>query len=254
MALFVDGPICTIDDLTDEDSGLLDVAQAAGINVTTKIRLGQGEIAGDLQLWLSKPRRQSEALWSPLPRMEQIVATPALKRWGTMHALGLVYRDAFFSQLVDRYQAKWQAYTKAARDARESFIAGGLALASDPVVRAQSPILATLPAPQSGGTFYASVAWVNQAGQEGDASEAASLTVPDGSVMTVRGSGWPANATAMRVYAGASISAMVLQNSVDLPVDATYTYIPGQVIHARLPGAGQTADVIRQLARVLLRG
>ena len=29
MALFVDGPACTIDDLTDQDSGLLDVAQTA---------------------------------------------------------------------------------------------------------------------------------------------------------------------------------------------------------------------------------
>ena len=26
MALFVDGPACTIDDLTDQDAGLLDVA------------------------------------------------------------------------------------------------------------------------------------------------------------------------------------------------------------------------------------
>ena len=26
MALFVDGPACTIDDLTDQDTGLLDVA------------------------------------------------------------------------------------------------------------------------------------------------------------------------------------------------------------------------------------
>ncbi len=254
MALFVDGPICSIDDLTDEDSGLLDVAQTAGINVTTKIRLGQGEIAGDLQLWLNKPRRQPEALWAPLPRMEQIVATPALKRWGAMHALALVYRDAFFSQLADRYQAKWQAYTKAARDARETVIAGGLGLVSDPLLRAQPPILATVPAPQSGGTFYASVAWVNQAGQEGCASEAASINVPDGRVMTVQGSRSPANATAMRVYAGASLSAMALQNSVDLPVDATYTYIQGQVTHARLPGSGQTADFTRQLARVLLRG
>ena len=45
MALFVDGPASTIDDLTDQDSGLLDVAETNGINVSTKLRLAQEEIA-----------------------------------------------------------------------------------------------------------------------------------------------------------------------------------------------------------------
>ena len=63
MALFVDGPACTIDDLTDQDSGLLDVALDNGINVTTKLRLAQEELKTDLELWLLKPR---PALPSPL--------------------------------------------------------------------------------------------------------------------------------------------------------------------------------------------
>ena len=124
MALFVDGPACTIDDLTDQDSGLLDVAQTTGINVSTKLRLAVEEIRTDLHLWLIRPRTERcELVWGPTLHIEQIVVTPSLKRWETMHALALVYRDAYFSQLVDRYQAKWQEYAKLARDARESFIA-----------------------------------------------------------------------------------------------------------------------------------
>ena len=42
MALFVDGPACTIDDLTDQDAGLLDVAVNTNINVSTKLRLARG--------------------------------------------------------------------------------------------------------------------------------------------------------------------------------------------------------------------
>ena len=37
MALFLDGPAVTIDDLIAEDSGLLATAQTVGINVTAKL-------------------------------------------------------------------------------------------------------------------------------------------------------------------------------------------------------------------------
>ena len=56
MALFTDGPMCTVDDLIDHDSGLLDVSKTSGINAGTKIRLAHEEIATDLQLWLDRPR------------------------------------------------------------------------------------------------------------------------------------------------------------------------------------------------------
>src|SRR5579863_2219729 len=169
MALFVDGPASTIDDLTDQDAGLLEVALVTGINVSTKLRLAVEEIRTDLHLWLNRPRPTLGLLWGSAQgltlRIEQIVITPPLKRWEAMHALALVYRDAYFSQLVDRYQAKWHEYAKLARDASESFLASGLGLVSDPIVQAAPPILSTTPAPQSGGTFYASVTWVNSTNQ-----------------------------------------------------------------------------------------
>ena len=141
MALFVDGPASTIGDLTDQDAGLLDVALNTGINLSTKLRLAIEEIRTDLHLWLIRPRSAlypviaPEPVWGPTLRIEQIVVTPPLKRWETMHTLALVYRDAYFSQLVDRYQAKWQEYAKLTRDASESFIASGMGLVADPVVR-----------------------------------------------------------------------------------------------------------------------
>ena len=63
MALFVDGPSPTIDGLIDQDSGLLDVAETCGINLTTKLRLGHEEIATDLELWLQRPGRPLEMVW-----------------------------------------------------------------------------------------------------------------------------------------------------------------------------------------------
>jgi hypothetical protein len=105
MALFVDGPACTIEDLTDQDAGLQDVALNTGINVSTKLRLAMEEIRTDLQLWLNRPVSPRGVAWGPMLRIEQVVVTPALKRWEMMYALALVYRDAYFSQLVDRYEA-----------------------------------------------------------------------------------------------------------------------------------------------------
>lgn len=254
MALFVDGPACTIEDLIDQDAGLLPVSDVTGINVTAKLRLGQEEIGTDLELWLTKPRPTIEMLWGPVLRVEQIVINAPLKRWETMHALALMYRDAYFSQFVDRYQAKWQEYSLLAAGARETFIASGLGLVSDPIHRAQPPVLSSVTGPQAGGTFYASVSWANAAGQEGAASVASSLTVPDGNLLTVSAVNAPKNGVGFWVYAGTALNSMFRQNDVLLPIGATYTYIPGQVTQGPLPGNGQKPDFVRPLARTLMRG
>lgn len=254
MALFVDGPACTIDDLTDQDTGLLDIAQTNGINVSTKLRLMVEEIRTDLDLWLIRPRPTLELVWGPTLHVEQVVVTPALKRWETMHALALVYRDAYFSQLVDRYQAKWQEYARLARDASERFMAEGVGLVSDPVVQAAPPILSTTPGPQAGGTFYASVTWVNATNQEGAPSFASSITVSDGNLMTVSVAGPPRNAVGFKVYAGTSLTAMLLQTAVSLPAGATFLFVPGEITQGALPGSGQAPDFTRPLARTILRG
>jgi hypothetical protein len=259
VALFVDGPACTIDDLVDQDAGLLPVAETTGINVSAKLRLAKEEIETDLDLWLIKPRpagglSDGEILWGPVLRVEQIVVTAPLKRWETMHALALVYRDAYFSQLVDRYRAKWQEYSMLATAARESFIASGMGLVSDPIHRAQPPVLSTVTGPQSGGVFYASVSWANAAEQEGAVSLASSITIPDGNLMTVTAVNAPANTVGFWIYAGAALNSMFRQNDVTLPMGLTYTYIPGQITQGPRPGSGQKPDFVRPLARTLMRG
>jgi hypothetical protein len=254
MALFVDGPVSTIDDLTNQDSGLLDVAQTCGINATTKLELAHEELEGDLQLWLDRPRPTLELVWGPVLHIDQVVMTPTLKRWETLTGLAMFYRDAYFSQLVDRYQARWDEYSKLSREAYEKFVASGLGLVLSPVRKAAVPVLGTAAGPQQGGTFYASVAWVNAAGQEGQASDAASIAVADNNLMTVTATGAPSNAVGFNVYAGTSLTGMVVQNSTPLAPGSSFTYVPGFATQGRGPGKGQQPDVIRPLARTLLRG
>ena len=169
-------------------------------------------------------------------------------------ALELVYRDVYFTQVVDRYEAKWQGYVELARVARETYLEGGLAGVNNPLRRPIPPVLTTQPAAQTGGTFYASVAWVNAAGQEGAASAASSTSVGNGNVMVVSANNAPTNAVGYRVYAGAALNGMFLQNSVLLPVGNTFQYLPGQVTTGTLPGVGQKPDFVIPVARTLLRG
>ena len=144
MALFVDGPVSTIDDLTIRTRVCWTWRETCGIDATTKLRLAHEEIETDLQLWLDRPRPTLEMIWAPLCRIGQIVVTPPLKQWETMQALALFYRDAYFSQLVDRYQAKWDEYSSLTRGAYERFVASGMGMVHDPVRRAAPPLLGTV--------------------------------------------------------------------------------------------------------------
>jgi hypothetical protein len=254
MALFTDGPCVSVDDLAQQDSGLLDVAQTAGIDVTAKIALAHDELAADLQLWLDRWRGFAEMLWHPYLRIEQVVATPQIKRWETLQALALFYRDAYFTQLADRYQPKWDEYARLTRVAYDRFVAAGMGIVNDPVRQAAPPLLGSVIGPQKGGSYYASVAWLNPAGQEGAASAPSSITFPDGNLMTISAPAPPSNAGGFNVYAGASLDALYRQNNAPLPPNGTFTYVPGPVTSGPLPGAGQRPDFIRPLVRTIPRG
>ncbi|MDE3194938.1 MAG: hypothetical protein KGN84_01235 [Acidobacteriota bacterium] len=255
MALFVDGPTATIDDLSNQDSGFLEVAQTCGINATIKLALAHEELATDLELWLEHSRPTGvDWIWHPVLRIDQVVITPAMTRWETMQTLSLFYRDAYFSQFADRYQSKWDEYAALTRAAYEKFLAAGMGLVGDPIRRAAPPDLSSIPGPQKGGMFYASLSWTNATGQEGEPSSASSIAIPDGNLMTVSAVNPPANAVGFNVYAGASLDGLYLQNEVALPLNGSFTFVPGFVSAGRLPGCGQKPDFVRPLRRTFLRG
>ncbi len=244
MALFVDGPVSTAGDLARIDAGLLDAAESHAINVTTKLELAHDALAADIQLWLDRLRG---------PRMDQVVMTETIRHWEQMQALALVYRDAWFADLAERYRVRWDEYSRQSRDAYERFVAAGLALVSDPLRKAAPPVLDSFAGPQTGGVFYASVAWVNARGQEGAVSEASSLEIPDGQILTVAPGPAPRNATGYNVYVGTLLGSLTRSNDVPLPPTVNFTYIPGTNSGEAQP-SGQAPDFVHPLRRVLLRG
>jgi hypothetical protein len=173
-----------------------------------------------------------------------------------MQALMMVYRDAAYTQLIDRYKSKWDMFTALNGAARNQFIANGIGLVNSPVPVAAIPILGTesVTSTQAGGTFYACVTWVNAAGQEGSPSAAASIVVPASSLMTVMATGAPANAVGFNVYVGTVLAMMTLQTSAVLPAGSTFTYLPGLSSSSQLPGTGQVPDYVKALPATIMRG
>jgi hypothetical protein len=240
MALFTDGPACTIDDLVDEDSGLLDTAQTVGINVTSKLKLAMSDVQSELMTLLTRLQ--------PAPTVNQVVVTADLSRWEKMQALAMVYRDASYTQLIDRYKAKWDMFVKLGCAAKDRFVANGVGLVNDPLPKAGLPVLGTISGEsQSTGTLYACVAWVNATGQEGAPSAPGSITVPADNLMTVMATDAPANAVGFNVYAGAVLAMMTLQNTSPVGPGASFTYVPGASSSSKTPGTGQAPDLFRPL-------
>jgi hypothetical protein len=184
-----------------------------------------------------------------------VAVTPALRLWHTWLTLSLIYRDAYFNQLNDRYQAKWDEYQKLASSARVKLQEVGVGLVLDPLPKPDGPTITTLPATESGGTFYFSVTFVNAAGEESTSAEPEAVTVPDGSVSALQVMTPPANALGWNAYGGTSPDAMYLQNESPLGLDEDWTYYPSTAVNTGdTPGAGQTPNLIRGLPRLLQRG
>src|ERR1043165_9003057 len=99
MALFTDGPVSCIVDLTARDTQLLNVAVAEGIDVTQKLALAQDELALELATLLARTSFLDQMLsLSTEPDLGSVVVTPALKLWHTLRSLELVYADAYNNQ------------------------------------------------------------------------------------------------------------------------------------------------------------
>src|SRR6476469_5312236 len=108
MALFTDGAVANIEALKGHDTQLLNVATVEDIDVTRKLALAHEEISVELA-GLLEQAMQSGLLAAP-PSIDHVVVTTPLKLWHVFRTLEMVYRDAFNSQLNDRYAGKRDEY------------------------------------------------------------------------------------------------------------------------------------------------
>ncbi len=254
MALFTDG-ISTIQDLMGQDSSVLTAAQTENIDLNTKLTLAQQDLGIELTTLLQRSNTYDWQFWlQPDPQLGNIVVTPPLQLWHIFHTLTLVYQDVYFNQLNDRYKGKRDQFQQLAKWAADKLVQTGLGVAADPLPKAASPQLTSIPGGQTGMTFCCCISWLNAEGQEGQASEPNTLAVTDGTVLVVEPVSQPVNATAWNVYVGSLPTAMTLQNPAPLPTGQVWVQVEPVSPTGQFPGMGQAPDYLRALPRVIQRG
>ena len=253
MALFTDGPVSGLEDLTAQDTQLPNVASVEGIDVTQKLVLAQEELALEITTLLNGSRRAEQAFWlSAQPQIANVVVTPPLKLWHTFRTLQMMYADAYSSQLNDRYAAKRDQFQERANWAYEKLLLLGIGIAWSPVPRAREPQVINAPGSLVDGTYYVTMTWTNSKGTEGAPSSAAAITTA-GSTIQVRPPTPPVCATGWNVYAGADPGALSRQNGSPLATGQTWQ-ASAIATGGIAPGWGQSPDYLMAVPRMILRG
>ena len=254
MALFTDG-ISTIQDLMGQDSSVLTTAQTENIDLSVKLALAQEGLGIELTTLLQRSNTYDWQFWlQPEPQLNNIVVTPPLQLWHVFLTLMLVYQDAYFNQLNDRYKGKRDQFQQLAKWAMDKLIQTGLGVVAEPIPQAAPPQLTSIAGGQPAMTYSVSVSWLNQENEEGQASNPSILTVAAGNTLVAQPVNQPANTTAWNVYVGLSPTAMALQNTVPLALDQVWVQAGPVSTLGPPPGTGQPPDYLRALPRVIQRG
>ena len=262
MALFTDGALTTLDQLAAQDTAVLSVASTEGIDVTAKLTLARNELGAELLAAASRSpfSPSNPSIWWPgmiltsSLHLSTIVVTQPLQMWHTFHTLELVYRDAYYNQLNDRYLAKWNAYIDLSKWASGLLFQIGVGIAADPVAIAQTPQVHITSGISPAALYFVQVAWLNSRSEEGVPSAVTSASVPSQSSLEVIAINAPPNAIGWNVYAGPTVDNVTLQNTVTLDPAQPWT-LPGTgLVTGRPPGNGQPPSYFRPLPRYLQRG
>ena len=245
MALFNDGPPACMEDLVGQDSQLPDVASGEGIDTTVKLSLAQDQVGLEIQELLD-----SNAGGPPLAN---VVVTKPLRLWHTYWTLEMIYADAFFNALNDRYRQKRDQFRVLARWAFDRIIEAGVGLVYDPMPRPEPPDLAPVAGSLAAGTYYITMTWVNQAAGESSPARPEIITISGGSFSVIPGAA-PPTATGWNIFAGVSPETMVLQNDVLISRNFGWTQATAVRTTGRSPGRGQLPDYYKHVPRVFRRG
>lgn len=244
MALLVDGELSTLEDLECQDSGVMQVAHSEGIDLNRKLQLARREIEIEVEGLL---RRADSG------RMEEVVVTGAMSRWHALLTLAMVYRDAYFSQLNDRFGGRWQAYLKEAHEAGRRVLEGGVGLTTMPLRRPTGVDAALGMGDAAPRVYYLRASWVNEFGEESAASPVAMVEAVSPHSLTVRPEGPGAGAAGWHVYAGFGPEQVQRQTVNPLSLGQDWQAPGGPLADGPRPSEGQEAQRYVAWRRLLRR-
>ena len=250
MALFVDGPVATLTDLRAYESSVLDMASTETIDLTVKLNIAHREANFEVSCFLARHG------YNPPPDLGRVIATEPVLHFETLRALELIYRDAYNSQLNDRYLGKWKEYAELSRGAMTLLFDIGVGMSNAPMARASAPGVSTVPGGLlEGRTYFVSIAWQTPTGETGDWSSTQACFAPEMTLLSLTPpTPAPQGATGYFVYAGTSEDDMRRQNEVGIATGAAWTEPASGLRTDLAPIARQTPDWYVTNRRVLRRG
>jgi hypothetical protein len=252
MAMLLDGPPSSIEDLSARDSDLLPLAVSEGIDLSAKLRLAAADVATSIENMLTA----GVSIGSPIgvPGLRHVAVTPLLKLWHTYASLRLIYQDLYFSRINDRYQAKMSLYREEEAKALDELRTCGLGIVFDPLTQAQAPSVETVAASDRGGTMYVGVAFVNRQSEEGLMSVPIEVDTQDGTAAEIRMTSFIENAVGWNLYAGVAPNILSRQNAQILDCLTTAPLAPGRLSNGTQHRNGQQANQLYPVPRRMLRG
>lgn len=242
MALLVDGDVSRIEDLKAQDSGVLDVASGEGIDLGSKLRVAESEIGMEVELLLTLEGRGTP---------EQVVVDGALRRWHVLKSLEAVYRDAYFSQLNDRYGKRWQHYQELAAMQRMLCFEIGVKLVGVPLRRPQHVDVQVGDGVLPAATYWICATYVDGSGNESAASATQVVSSPLPHSLAVATLFAPAQVSGWNVYVGPSELTVGKQNTTPLAVGTVWSMPAMAPLVGPPPAEGQrsTYSVQRSTGR-----
>lgn len=229
MALLVDGDLSRIEDLKAQDTSVLDVAASEGIDLEEKLGLAWQEVQAEVEYFLVQEGGAT---------VDQVVVSVAMKTWHAWKTLEAVYRDAFFSQLNDRYGQRWRHWVNMAEKQRVRTFEMGLKVVSQPVQRPAGVTVEVTAGNQPSGSYWLRTTYVNESGQESAPSRVRALGAvgPHGLTVTAEGP------LRWNLYAGTSPDRVTLQNTEPLASGTAWVMEETGLVTGRVAGTGQVPD------------
>ncbi len=265
MALFTDGAVATVADLSGYEADIQEVSSAAGIDLSVKLRLAHEEVGAQLSASSRRPGNVYQAGaggWqttggeAALARfdIDQVVVTPPLKLWTTFQALTIFFRDAHTRRANDKYLAKWREYREMAKWGSELLMQTGIGLVGKPIGRPAEPGIDFVGSPLGPLSIFVRITWVDGEDRESSGSLEKAVKTQTAKAVRVTPKAPPTGVSGWNVYLGQTRGEALLQNTGMLDLAAPWV-MPETGIATGAPiGDGQPADMFLTAPRYLQRG
>jgi hypothetical protein len=245
MALICDEGWLTLEQLTAEDSGILELARREGIDLQAKMATAVEDARREVEGFL---RRNSAY------GLQNAVADWQVCRWVVFRALGGAYRDAYFQQMNDRYAAKWRAFLEQCAAAREVLWLDGVGVVREPIRRAGKARVRITGGPHAARSYWFAASLVSRSGQEGAAGAAQLVTAPNGHGLQMSLEEPASGMGGWLLYAGDGPTELRLQTGLPMGVEAVWELPETGLVEGRAPGTGQAVEERIRVRRLLRRG